>query len=265
MYLIIILNKVNKKKLILISNDDGIDAKGLKYLIEIAKSFGRVFVVAPEKGQSGMSHSISLTSPLRVRYIKQSEDETICAVPGTPVDCVKLAINQLLPRTPDIMLSGINHGSNSAVSLIYSGTMGAAIEASLYGIQSIGFSVLDHSPNANFDLVTKHAPKLIDKVLTEGLPPKVSLNVNYPVIDLDEFKGYKFCKQTKGVWNEDFEKRIDPYGREYFWLTGKFLNQEPDDTNTDEWALKNKYAAIVPVKIDFTEYQTLENIKNWKL
>lgn len=254
-----------KKKLILVSNDDGIDARGLHSLIEIAKKLGDVFVVAPEKGQSGMSHSISLTTPLRVRYLEQSESLTVCAVPGTPVDCVKLAINQLLPRKPDIMLSGINHGSNSAVSVIYSGTMGAAIEASLYGIPAIGFSVLDHSPFADFSIPLNFAEKIILKVMGEGLPNQVSLNVNFPRIDIKDFKGYKICKQTKGVWNEDFEKRIDPHGGEYYWLTGSFLNDEPDNENSDEWALANNFAAIVPIKIDFTEYKTIETLKNWNL
>jgi len=256
---------VDKRKLILVSNDDGIDAKGLQSLIRIAKQFGDVFVVAPERGQSGMSHSISLTTPLRVRYLEKSDELTICAVPGTPVDCVKLAINQLLPRRPDLMLSGINHGSNSAVSVIYSGTMGAAIESSLYGINSIGFSVLDHSPNADFSLVEKYGPQLVAKVLEEGLPNQVSLNVNFPIIEDSEYKGYKFCKQTSGVWNEDFEKRTDPHGRDYYWLTGSFLNAELENEDSDEWALANNYASIVPIKIDFTEYKTLEKIKNWKI
>jgi len=253
---------VEKRKLILVSNDDGIDAKGLYSLIEIAKQFGDVFVVAPEDGQSGMSHSISLTKPLRVRYLKKTPELTICAVPGTPVDCVKLAINQLLPAKPNIMLSGINHGSNAAVSVIYSGTMGAAIEASLYGIPAVGFSVLDHSPEADFTIPEKFAAKVIDNVLGEGLPYQVSLNINFPKINIADFKGYKICKQTPGLWNEKFDKRIDPYGREYYWLTGSFLNAEPNNDETDEWALNNNYASIVPVKIDFTHYDTISNLKN---
>ncbi|MDD4150702.1 MAG: 5'/3'-nucleotidase SurE [Bacteroidales bacterium] len=256
---------VEKRKLILVSNDDGIDAKGLQSLIEIAKKFGDVFVVAPEEGQSGMSHSISLTKPLRVRYLQKTQELTICAVPGTPVDCVKLAMNQLLPAKPDIMLSGINHGSNSAVSVVYSGTMGAAIESSLYGIPSVGFSVLDHSPEADFTIPEKFASKIIKNVLGEGLPYQVSLNVNFPKINAADFKGYKICKQTPGVWKEEFEKRIDPYGREYYWLTGNFQNSEPNNSETDEWALLNNYAAIVPVKIDFTEYNSINLLKKWDL
>ncbi len=253
------------RKLILVSNDDGINANGLKNLIEIASDFGDVFVVAPEKGQSGMSHSISLLTPIRVKKIIDKESLKIFSVPGTPVDCVKLALKQLVERKPDIMLSGINHGTNSAISVIYSGTMGAAIEAGLYGIPSIGFSVLDHSPNADFSLVKKYAPQLINEVIEHGLPQQVCLNVNFPIVDEHNFNGYKICKQTTGVWKEDFEKRIDPYGFEYYWLTGNFHNSEPENTNSDEWALANNYASVVPIKIDFTDYKTIEFLKKFKL
>jgi 5'-nucleotidase len=253
---------VKEKKLILVSNDDGVEARGLKHLIEIAKNFGNVFVVAPERGQSGKSHAISLVEPLRVRRIEMGDKFNFIAVNGSPVDCVKLAINQFLPRKPDLMLSGINHGSNSAISVIYSGTMGAAIEASLYGIPAIGFSVQDHSKNANFDLVDENAGIIIKDVLENGLPHQVSLNINFPVVDKKNFNGYKVCSQTKGVWKEDYDKRFDPYGGEYYWLTGEFSNQEKNNQGSDEWALKNNYAAIVPIKIDFTEYNTIEILKS---
>ncbi len=249
------------RKLILVSNDDGVDANGLENLINMVLPFGDVIVVAPEKGQSGMSHSISLLGPLRTRKIKTTKELSIVAVSGTPVDCVKLAINQLVPRFPDLMVSGINHGSNSAISVIYSGTMGAAIEASLYGIPSIGFSVLDHSHDADFRLVVKHGPKIIKDVLENGLPDQVALNVNFPVIDDNDFKGFKICKQTTGVWKEEFIKRVDPYGGDYYWLTGEFLNFEPENEESDEWALAHNYASIVPVKIDFTEYNTINELK----
>ncbi len=255
-------NIVKDRKLILVSNDDGIEARGLKHLIAIAKNYGDVFVVAPEKGQSGKSHSISLIEALRIRRVEVGEEYNLIAVSGTPVDCVKLAINQLLPRKPDLMLSGINHGSNSAISVIYSGTMGAAIEASLYGIPAIGFSVQDHSKNADFSLVDENAHIIIEDVLKNGLPNQVSLNINFPVIDKKSFKGYKVCKQTTGVWKEEYDKRYDPYGGEYYWLTGEFSNHEIDNTESDEWALNNNYAAIVPTKIDFTEYKTIELLKS---
>lgn len=250
------------RKIILISNDDGIDARGLKSLIEMVKPFADLYVVAPEHGQSGMSHSISLLEPLRTKKIISCKDLEVYSVKGTPVDCVKLAINQLLPRKPDLMVSGINHGSNSAVSIIYSGTMGAAIEASLYGIPSIGFSVLDHRKTADFKIAVKYGRKVVEDVLKNGLPDQVALNVNFPVISEDDFKGFRICKQTKGVWKEEFDKRTDPYGGDYYWLTGDFHNLEPENEDSDEWALLHNYASIVPVKIDFTEYKTIHELKN---
>lgn len=250
-----------KKKLIFVCNDDGVDARGLEALTEMVRPYGDVFVIAPETGQSGMSHSISLLKPLRVKKVKSENGLTILAVPGTPVDCVKLGLNQLLPRKPDIMVSGINHGSNSAISVIYSGTMGAAIESSLYGIPSIGFSLLDHSRNADFSLTVKYSKKIFEKVLENGLPEHVSLNVNFPVVDEKDFRGIKICKQTKGVWKEEFEKRKDPYGGDYYWLTGSFDNQEKNNTDSDEFALMNNYASIVPVRADLTDYNSIESLK----
>ncbi len=249
------------RKLILISNDDGIDARGLKSLIEMVKPFGDIFVVAPEQGQSGMSHSISLLEPLRTITVNSSDGVEIVSVKGTPVDCVKLALNQLLPRNPDLMVSGINHGSNSAISVIYSGTMGAAIESSLYGIPSIGFSVLDHKKTADFSIAIKYGRKVVEDVLENGLPEQVALNVNFPVVSEADFKGFKICKQTTGVWKEEFIKRTDPYGGDYYWLTGDFNNFEPNNEESDEWALNHNYASIVPVKIDFTEYKTINELK----
>ncbi|MDD3860286.1 MAG: 5'/3'-nucleotidase SurE [Bacteroidales bacterium] len=249
------------RKLILISNDDGIDARGLQSLIEMVKPFGDIYVVAPEQGQSGMSHSISLLEPLRTKEIQSSENIEIVSVKGTPVDCVKLALNQLLPRKPDLMVSGINHGSNSAISVIYSGTMGAAIESSLYGIPSIGFSVLDHKKTADFSIAVKYGRKVVEDVIKNGLPNQVSLNVNFPVVSEADFKGFKICKQTTGVWKEEFDKRTDPYGGNYYWLTGDFHNFEPENDESDEWALKHNYASIVPIKIDFTEYKTIIELK----
>jgi 5'-nucleotidase len=252
---------VKGRKLILISNDDGIDARGLKSLIEMVKPFGDIFVVAPEQGQSGMSHSISLLEPLRTITVNSSDGVEIVSVKGTPVDCVKLALNQLLPRNPDLMVSGINHGSNSAISVIYSGTMGAAIESSLYGIPSIGFSVLDHKKTADFSIAIKYGRKVVEDVLENGLPEQVALNVNFPVVSEADFKGFKICKQTTGVWKEEFIKRTDPYGGDYYWLTGDFNNFEPNNEESDEWALNHNYASIVPVKIDFTEYKTINELK----
>lgn len=256
---------MEKRKLILVSNDDGVNARGLASLIEMVKPYGDVLVVAPETGQSGMSHSISSSSPLRIQTVEEKPGLTIYAVSGTPVDCVKLAVNHLLPRVPDLMVSGINHGSNAAINVVYSGTMGAAIEASFHEIPAIGFSVDDHSKDADFSLVLEYGPRLIEQILLNGLPKQVSLNVNFPVVEKKDFKGYKICRQTAGVWKEGFDRRTDPFGREYFWYTGKFYNFEPHDDCTDEWAMRNNYAAVVPIRADFTEHNLIDSMKKWDI
>lgn len=264
-YIFVRKKAVSDRKLILVSNDDGVHARGLRYLVDLASQYGDVVVVAPELSQSGKSHSITLTSPLRMRELQSAAGLSVYAVSGTPVDCVKMALGKVCRRKPDLMLSGINHGSNSAISLIYSGTMGAAIEASMYGIPSVGLSVLDHTPEADFSIVTKYAPAIIDKVLTINTLPNLCLNINYPVIDIKDFRGYRLCSQTAGVWREEMEEQVDPYGCKYYWLTGYFDNAEPQNTNSDEWALKNNYAAIVPVKIDFTDHNQINELKKWNL
>lgn len=256
---------MSNRKLILISNDDGIGAPGLESLIAMSLEFGDVVVVAPDRGYSGASHSITLTTPLRALKVKDSPGLIVYAVAGTPVDCVKLAMAELLPRKPDLMLSGINHGSNAAINVLYSGTMGAAIEASLYDIPSVGFSLLDHSHLADFSLIKKHGKVIIEKLIEHGLPPLTSLNINYPVISESDFKGYKICKQTSGVWRESFDKRVDPYGYNYYWMLGDFNNFEPNNQDADEWALQNNYAAIVPIVIDFTNYAAMSSLKKWNL
>ncbi len=250
------------KPLILISNDDGVNAKGLSYLINVAKKYGDVFVVAPEKGESGMSHAITIKNPLRVNKLKESKELTVYACSGTPVDSIKLALNQLIERTPDLILSGINHGSNSAVSLVYSGTLGAAREGAINGIPSIGFSVTDHDKNADFNASAHFADIIIKDVLENGMPKDSFLNVNIPNIPLSEIKGIKICKQTDGVWKQEYEKRIDPHGGVYYWLTGYFSNNEPNNEMTDEWALQNNYVAVVPVQLDTTDYKYLEKLSD---
>jgi 5'-nucleotidase len=256
---------VNKyKPLILISNDDGVHAKGLNTLIQIIKSFGYVFVVAPEKGESGKSHAITINSPLRVNKIEESPEHIIYSCNGTPVDAVKLAINQLLPRKPDFLVSGINHGSNSSISVIYSGTMGAAREGSLNGIPSIGFSLLNHSMDADFSVPSFYIPEIFRNFISNELSIGTCLNVNFPNVGIDYIKGIKNCRQTKGVWKEEFEKRIDPNNKEYYWLTGDFHNFEPNAEDTDEWALQNNYISIVPIQVDSTSYEALKQMKNWK-
>lgn len=251
-----------KKPLILVSNDDGVNAKGLHELISIAKEFGETIVVAPEKGESGMSHAISIKNPIRLNKISENGTLKIFSVPGTPVDCVKLALNQVLDRKPDLVLSGINHGSNASISVIYSGTMGAAIEGCLNGIPSIGLSLTSHHPDADFSKTRKYIKRLIERILKDGLPLGVCLNVNFPVNGEADYKGLKVCRQTKGVWKEEYEKRVDPHKQTYYWLTGNFNNFEPEANDTDEWALENNYAAVVPIQVDFTAFNSLKTLKN---
>ena len=255
------MSKHNSRPLILVSNDDGYYAPGINSLIDVVKKYGDVIAVAPEKPESGMSHAITIKHPLRIKKVYSENGMTMYKCNGTPVDCVKIAMHQILPHKPDILVSGINHGSNSAISVIYSGTMGAAIEGCLSGIPSIGFSLLDHSLDANFEPSQHYVDIIFQKILKSGLPANTCLNVNFPNVPLNEIKGVKVCRQTQGAWKEDFEKRVDPYGEEYFWLTGDFHNYETDQNNTDEWVLKHNYVSIVPISTDYTAYHAIEHLK----
>jgi len=254
---------MKKEKLILVTNDDGISAKGISALAEAVEPLGEVIIVAPSESQSGMSQAITVKHPLRARKAKLNGCVSY-EVNGTPTDCVKLALNKLLPRKPDLLVSGINHGSNSSTSVLYSGTMGAAFEGSLNGIPSIGYSLISYDPDADFNTAKQYAHKISRLVLENGLPKHTCLNVNIPALSDKELKGVKICRQTIGFWQEEFDHRTDPNGKEYYWLTGEYFNTEPDADDTDEWALKNNYIAIVPLRIDLTCYSTLNIIKNWK-
>jgi 5'-nucleotidase len=254
-----------RRPVILVTNDDGFRAKGIEALVKMAKPFGRVIVVAPEEGNSGMSHAITIKTPLRINKRSESEEVVIYSVNGTPVDCVKLAMNQLFTNPPDLILSGINHGSNASVSIFYSGTMAATIEGSLYHIPSIGFSLLDYTENPDFSAAVHYGQTIIQSVLETGLSKGTCLNVNIPVIPINEIKGIKICRQNSGIWKEEFDKRTDPRGQEYFWLTGYFYNNEPDATDTDEWALANGYISIVPITTDLTNYREIERLNQWSI
>lgn len=253
----------NKRPLILITNDDGINAKGLQELINVAQEYGDVVVVTSFESHSGMSHAISIKTPLRPKIVHEQPGLIKYLINGTPVDAIKLALNALLERKPDLILSGINHGANSSISVIYSGTMGGAMEGSFYNIPAIGFSVIDYSPNADFKGAVKFSRPIIENVLKNGLPDGVCLNVNFPKVNPEEVRGVKICRQAKGVWREEFDRRRDPHGGEYFWLTGYFENFEPDAQDTDEWALKNNYVSIVPVQVDLTAYSVITELKEW--
>jgi 5'-nucleotidase len=256
---------MENKKLILVTNDDGYEAKGIEVLIEAVSPLGKVIVVAPEDPQSGMSHAITVKHPLRIKTIKKSDSITIYAVNGTPVDCVKIALNQILDRKPDMLVSGINHGSNSSTSILYSGTMGAALEGSVNLIPSVGFSHTLYNHDSDLDASKTYARQIASKVLENGLPKNICLNVNIPDGQFKDIMGIKVCRQTMGHWQEEFDKRLDPIGREYYWLTGEYFNHEPNATDTDEWALKNNYVSIVPVQTDLTSYETIKLINSWDL
>jgi 5'-nucleotidase len=251
------------KPLILVTNDDGISANGILHLAQIAMEFGDVYVIAPDKPQSAMGHAITINATLRLQkthYHKDAIMEQSCS--GTPVDCVKMAVNKLLPRKPDLVLSGINHGSNSSINVIYSGTMSAAIEGSLEGTSAIGFSLCDFSHDADFSATTEFIKKIIASVLKNNLPNGVCLNVNFPKLIESEIKGLKVCRQAKANWVEDFEERLDPHGKPYYWLTGKFINFEPEAQDTDEWALANGYVTVVPTMHDLTAHNYITHLKN---
>ena len=243
---------MEKKPLILVVNDDGYEARGLEAMVEIAKTFGEVVVVTPDKVQSAMGHAITMNVPLHVRQYKTVDGVQYWRTNGTPVDCVKLGQKVVLRgRKIDLVLSGINHGSNSSVSVIYSGTMGAAIEAS---------SVQDYSPNADFTAAVHYGKIIVKSVLEKGLPPHVCLNVNVPKIPFEEIKGMKVTRQTDGYWYEDMEKRVDPYGREYYWLTGYLVNTDNKEDSC-EWALQHNFISIQPVHYDLTAYEAMNDIK----
>ena len=254
----------DKKPLILVTNDDGVYSKGIRTLAEIASAYGEVIVSAPIEGQSGMSHAITIKHPLRIRKISSGKNITYFGCSGTPVDSVKLAMNKILKRRPDLVLSGINHGSNAAASIVYSGTMAAAMEGGINQIPAIGFSILDWDENADFSHITGYIQTIIKNVISTGLPAGVCLNVNMPKLNGKNIKGIKVCRQNSGYWQEEFEMRKDPFNKEYYWLTGEFKNLEPDATDTDEWALKNNYISIVPVLTDLTCYKTLHLLKDWE-
>jgi 5'-nucleotidase len=258
--------KKNKqsKPLILVTNDDGISAPGIVALVETMKTIGEVVVVAPDKPQSGMGHAITINATLRLHKTKTHGIKEEYACTGTPVDCVKFAINKvLLHRKPDIIVSGINHGSNMSINVIYSGTMSAAVEGAIEGIPAVGFSLCDYSIDADFKPAQKWIKKIVLNVLEQQLPNGVCLNVNFPKAKSSEIRGIKVCRQAKANWIEELDERKDPTGKSYFWLTGKFVNFEEGKKDTDVWAIENNYVSIVPTQFDMTAHSALKKINNW--
>lgn len=251
---------MSQKPLIFVTNDDGISAPGITFLAKIASKFGRVVVVAPDKPQSGMGHAITINSTLRLHKTNYHNVETEYACTGTPVDCVKMTVSHILKTKPDLVLSGINHGSNSSINVIYSGTMSAAIEGALEGLPSIGFSLCDYSIEADFTQAEKYVSAIIDDALKQSMPKGVCLNVNIPKLKENDFKGIKVVRQARANWVERFDERKDPYGNNYYWLTGEFINFEPHATDTDEWALANGYISVVPTQADLTAHAALNEL-----
>ncbi len=255
------------KPLILVTNDDGITAPGLRALVRFMSEIGEVVVVAPDSPQSGMGHAITLDNTLfskkiTVNMADGAKVEYNCS--GTPADCVKLGLQELLARRPDICISGINHGSNSSINVIYSGTMSAAIEAGIEGIPAIGFSLCDYSWKADFEQAKDFIQKIVREAIKNGIPQGVVLNTNIPKLEKRHIKGIKICRQARANWKEKFDKRTSPTGKEYYWLTGEFeLLDKGEDT--DEWALENGYISVVPTQFDLTAHHSIQQINSWDL
>ncbi len=253
-----------KKPTILVTNDDGIYARGILSLIEVMKPFGNVVVVAPDKAQSGMGHAITIGRILRLTKLDHLYGVEAYACTGTPVDCVKIAIYHVLKERPDLIVSGINHGANNSINVIYSGTMSAAVEGAVENIPAIGFSLLNNARNADFEPSKQVVKTVVEQVLEHGMDNNICLNVNIPDVQYDELKGLKVCRQAHAFWDDAFEKRTDPNGDDYFWMTGQFRNHDKG-TDTDVWALENNYVSIVPVQYDMTAHQSIHNLETWDL
>jgi len=255
------------KPLILVSNDDGITSKGIRTLINVMKSIGEVIVVAPDGPQSGMGHAITVGETLRLEenFIFDGVKAFECS--GTPADCVKIARHFVLKdgRQPDVVVSGVNHGSNTSISVLYSGTMSAAIEGAIEGTPAIGFSLADFGHDADFSHTEEYIRKITLQVLEKGLPKGVALNVNFPPKRNEPLKGIRICRQANAKWVEDFDQRVDPNGRRYFWMVGNFVNFDKGEDN-DEWAIANNYVAVVPCQFDLTAHSAIPSLnEDWDI
>lgn len=252
-----------EKPLILLSNDDGVEAKGLNELIRGLRGVGEMIVMAPDGPRSGASGAITSEHPVRYYKVREEEDLTVYKCTGTPIDCVKLALHTVVPRRPDVVIGGINHGDNSSVNVHYSGTMGVVIEGCLKGISSIGYSLCNHFADADFSSSLPYIRRITEQVLEHGLPLGICLNVNFP--DTASLKGVRICRQTNGAWINEWKRSLHPRGGEYFWLTGEFDNYEPEAEDSDHWALGHGYVAVTPTQIDVTAYGMMNELKNWNL
>lgn len=255
---------MSDKTHILVCNDDGITAPGIRALIQVAREFGEVTVVAPDSPQSGMGHAITIGKPLRLHPEDLGDGIDAYACTGTPVDCVKLATGVILDKKPDLLISGINHGSNLSISIVYSGTMSAAMEGAIEGIPSIGFSLNNFSHEADFSTAQEIARMVIERALDAGMPGGALLNVNIPDVDMDDIKGIKVTRQSIGRWVEEFDQRVDPHGQKYYWLTGKFTEKDEGE-DTDTWAVSNGYVSVCPVQYDLTAHHMMSSLNGWVL
>lgn len=254
---------LNSRPTIFVTNDDGITAPGLRTLIRIMQKLGRVVVVAPDRPRSGQGHAITVSLPLRVSPVVQTEDYEEHRCNGTPVDCVKLGVQIVLRKRPDLLVSGINHGSNASINVVYSGTMAAVIEAAIDNIPAIGFSIDDYDLNGRLDHIEEYVEQIAREVLQKGLPKGTCLNVNFPAWKNEEIKGVMVCRQSLGSWKEHFDERVDPYGRNYYWITGVFSN--PDHVEgTDTWALEHNYISLVPMKFDLTHHEVIHTLRTYQ-
>ena len=254
-----------EQPIILITNDDDITSPGIRSLVDAVRGLGKIVVVAPERPQSGMGHAITIGFPLRMNKVNFfGDDVESWQTSGTPVDCVKLAVDKILHRKPDICLSGINHGANHSINVLYSGTMSAAMEAAIEGIPSIGFSLLDYKYDADFTASKQVVHKMVSAILDKKLDKHFLLNVNIPIAPPEKIKGIKICKQAYAKYEEDFSERLDPHGKKYYWLTGEFKNFDKGK-DTDVWALKNNYVSVVPVQFDLTNYELKKQLEKSNL
>jgi len=244
---------------IMITNDDGIQAKGLRFLVECVKDLGDIYVVAPDRARSGMASAITTETPLRLNRLQDYLGAQMWSVSGTPVDCVKLGLHRVMPRKPDLLISGINHGSNSGNSVIYSGTMGAVIEGCVQEIPSVGFSLLHHHYDADFTETAPFVIKISHALLEKGLPEGICLNVNFPAKCKPE--GLKVCISSMGYWTDEYIEQTDPMGRPFYWLSGHYHNIDPDDPQTDNYWLDRRWATVVPIRPDMSHRSSIETIR----
>mgnify|MGYP000078088514 CR=1 FL=1 len=253
-----------QKPLILITNDDGISAKGIRSLLEAIQDFGELVLIVPDSPQSGMGHAITIHNPLRLKKSELYGEVESYSCSGTPVDCVKLGVSEVMHRKPDLLISGINHGANTATNVLYSGTMSAAVEGAMEGIPSIGFSLDNFDADADFSVAQQVAQQVVREVLTKTLPIGTCLNVNVPNVTAKEHKGIKICKQAHAYWEDSFAKREDQFGKPYYWLTGNFTDVGKTE-DTDLFWIEKGFSTIVPTKFDMTAYEALDELKNWNL